>query len=216
MTPADAPPTDVALIDAARTGTARANAARTDTAGTDSARTDSARTDSARTGTTVSGGPQSAGAAGSGPLLAALVSFLESDGWPLSVIDPELSCVQTRFAGSTHEWSCWGRTFEPQGQVVFDSVLPVQVASERQAGVAVLLLRVNATMLTGAFAVDPDVGTIRFRTSVFLPDGAPLIPAISKGLVYANVLSVERCLPAVAAVANGELGLVEALDVIGY
>jgi hypothetical protein len=160
--------------------------------------------------------PSSAATTGAGPLLSALVTFLRSDGWPVVELDSDESSVTTRFAGSSNEWSCVGRTFERQGQLVFDSLLPVVVAADRQAGVAVLLLHVNWTMLTGAFAVDPESGNVRFRTSLLLPDATALDPPISKGLVYANVLTVEQCLPGIAAAAAGELGLREALDVIGY
>jgi Putative bacterial sensory transduction regulator len=159
--------------------------------------------------------------ASSHPLLDALVGFLRSDGWPIvridaGGIDAGQTRVETRFAGSTHVWSCVGRTFEPQGQLVFDSLLPLEVPPERQAGVAVLLMQFNWTSVTGAFAVDPESGAVRFRTSLLLPDATGLSPAMSKGLVYANAVTVDRCLPAIAAVAAGEMGLTEALDVIGY
>jgi hypothetical protein len=151
-----------------------------------------------------------------GPLLDALVGFLRDDGWPVVEAAPEESTVRTRFAGNSHEWSCAGRTFELQGQVVFDSALPLEVPQDRQASVAALLLHVNWTMITGAFALDPLSGTVRFRTSLLLPDAASLTPAVAKGLVYANVLTVDRCVPTIAAATAGEVSLTDALDTIGY
>jgi hypothetical protein len=144
-------------------------------------------------------------------LLDGLIGFLRTDGWPILEIGD--SFVHTRFAGRTHAWPCAGRTFEPQGQVVFDSVLPLQVPDSRRAGLATLLLHVNWTMVTGAFAVDPDSGAVRFRTALLLPDAPEM--AI-KGLVYANVLTVDRCVETIAATVAGELALGQALAAMGY
>jgi len=152
------------------------------------------------------------------PLFDALVAFLRDDCWPVSVElqAPELEAprVVTRFGGTTQEWDCAGRTFERQGQVVFDSLLPLTVAQPTRPDLAVLLVRVNWDILTGAFALSPSTGGIRFRTSLLLPDGAPLVRAAVKGLVYANVLTVDRCLGAIAAAAAGEISVAEALELI--
>lgn len=146
------------------------------------------------------------------PLHDALVDFLRADGWPLTVTHLPVPTVETRFAGHGHEWACAGRTFEPQGQVVFDSAVPIAIAERLRPGMAALLIHANWELLTGAFSLAPGSGDVRFRTSLLLPDGAPLEAAAVKGLVYANVLTVDRCLPALAAAASGELGIPEALD----
>ncbi len=151
-----------------------------------------------------------------GPLLRAVHAFLTSDGWPVEDLDVEASRLATRFAGSTHEWTCTATTYEPQGQVVFDSQVPVDVPTDQQAGLATLLLHANWSMLTGAFALDPAHGAVRFRTSLVLPDAAPLGAAVCKGLVYANVLTVERCLPVLRATVDRTLGLADALESLGY
>jgi hypothetical protein len=147
------------------------------------------------------------------PLLGSLVSFLRSDSWPIAMSD---GAVGTRFAGTAHEWACTGRAFEEQGQLTFDSFLPMSVPPTRRPAVATLLLQVNWTMVTGAFALDPETGTVRFRTALFLPDHAPCHPGMLKGLVYANVLTVDRCLPVLLAVADGTVTLAEALAAVGY
>jgi len=146
------------------------------------------------------------------PLLDAVVDFLRQDGWPVTVSDSPVPTVTTRFAGHGVDWACVSRTFEPQGQVVFDSAVPLAISERLQPGMAVLLIHANSELLTGAFSLVPDTGEVRFRTSMLLPDGATLTPPAVKGLVYANVLTVDRCLPALAAAASGELGIAEALE----
>ena len=146
------------------------------------------------------------------PLHDALVDFLRTDGWPITVSSAPVPTVETRFAGHGYDWPCAGRTFEPQGQVVFDSAVPLAISERLRPGMAALLIHANWELLTGAFSLAPDTGDVRFRTSLLLPDGAALVPAAVKGLVYANVLTVDRCLPALAAAASGDLGIPEALE----
>jgi hypothetical protein len=146
------------------------------------------------------------------PLLDALVDFLRSDGWPVALSTAGGAVVETRFAGHGFEWSCAGRTFEPQGQVVFDSAVPLAIPEHLRPSIGVLLIHANWELLTGAFSIAAGSGEVRFRTSLLLPDGAALMPAAVKGLVYANVLTVDRCLPVLALAATGELGVAEALD----
>lgn len=146
------------------------------------------------------------------PLLDAMVDFLRTDGWPITLPTGPIPTVKTFFAGHGTEWSCAGRTFEPQGQVVFDSAVPLGIPERLRPGMATLLIHANWELLTGAFSLAPGSGHVRFRTSLLLPDGAALLPAVVKGLVYANVLTVDRCLPALAAAASGELDIPEALD----
>jgi hypothetical protein len=146
------------------------------------------------------------------PLHDALLGFLVADGWPIAHPPAPVPTIETRFAGTALEWTCTGRTFEPQGQVVFDSALPIEVPEDLRPGMAALLIHANWDLLTGAFALSPGTGDIRFRTSLLLPDGAPLLAAAVKGLVYANVLTVDRCLPVLAAASAGEIPIDQALD----
>lgn len=145
------------------------------------------------------------------PLLDGLVTFLRDDGWPVTLPPGPGPTVETRCAGSALEWSCRGRTFEQQGQVVFDSSLPFTVPEDLRPGIALLLAKANWNLHTGAFALDPATGEVRLRTSLVSTE--PALPAAAaKSLVYANVLIVDRCLPAIEAAVTGKLTVAEALD----
>jgi hypothetical protein len=67
-----------------------------------------------------------------------------------------------------------------------------------------LIVRTNWRLLTGAFQLDIDTGEIVFRTMVFLSDGAELSEGLCRGLVYSNVLTVDRCLAEFKSVAAGD------------
>jgi len=145
------------------------------------------------------------------PLLDGLVAFLRDDGWPVTLPPGPVPTVETRCAGTTSEWACAGRTFEQQGQVVFDSILPVTVPEDRGPGIALLLAGANWSLHTGAFSIDPGTGRVRLRTSLISSSGPLLHAPTAKALVYANVLIVERCLPTLQAALAGQLGVTEAL-----
>jgi len=147
------------------------------------------------------------------PLLDGLVSFLRDDGWPVQLVPGAAPAVETRCAGDSLEWACTGRAFEAEGQVVFDSALPVAVPEELAGPVALLLSCLNWDLPNGAFAIDTATGGVRLRTSLLVA-GEPrrLTTAAVKALVYANVLTVDRCIEPLQEVAAGRLGLEQALE----
>lgn len=145
------------------------------------------------------------------PLFDGLVAFLRDDGWPVTLPPGPPPTVETRCAGTTAEWACTGRTFEQQGQAVFDSALPLTVPPDLRPTLALLLGRANWSLHTGAFALEPGTGQVRLRTSLVTAAGAPLDPALAKAMVYANVLIVERCLPALEGAVAGSLSADEAM-----
>ena len=146
------------------------------------------------------------------PLLDGLVAFLGGDGWPISLPPGPVPTVETRCAGATAEWVCTGRTLEHEGQVVFDSALPMSVPHEMGPAIGLLLAAANWGLRTGAFALDPASGHVRLRTSL-VTTSSPLLPApAAKALVHGNVLIVDRCLPTLQAAAAGTLDLPQALE----
>ncbi len=133
-----------------------------------------------------------------------VLDFLTTDGWPVApdTFD-ELPCIRTRFDGSTDSWDCRARPYDPFGQLAFESILPVTVAAGRLESVSRLLIRANWRLLTGAFQLDLDTGELVFRTMFFVSDGAEISPSLCRGLIYSNVLTVDRCLAEFKAAAAG-------------
>ena len=146
------------------------------------------------------------------PLLDGLVAFLRDDGWPVTLPSGPQPTVETRCAGTSSEWACTGRSFEQQGEVVFDSTLPMDVPEEMGPAMALLLAGANWGLRTGCFAIDPATGLVRLRTSLVATTGQPLPAAAAKALVYPNVLTVDRCLPTLTAAAEGTLSLARAME----
>lgn len=149
------------------------------------------------------------------PLLDGLAAFLRDDGWPVEVSSSPVPMVETRCASDSSEWACQGRSFETDGQVVFDSLLPVEIPQDLAGPIALLVACANWDLPTGAFALDTASGGVRLRTSLVVTGEAPqLAPAAAKALVYSNVLIVDRCLEPLKEVAAGRLGLEAALELV--
>jgi len=139
------------------------------------------------------------------------VAFLRADGWPVNRPPGPVPTVETQCAGATAEWQCTGRTFEAKGQVDFDSTVPIEVPQNMGPAIGLLLVATNWTLPTGAFALNPATGQVRLRTSL-VACGSTLDPPAAKAIVHDNVLTVERCLPALVAVAAGTLNVAQALE----
>lgn len=134
-----------------------------------------------------------------------MLEFLAADGWPVAPDSFDgLPCIRTRFVGTDAAWDCRARPYDPFGQLAFESILPFAVGPEHRDAVAQLVVRANWRLLTGAFQLDLDGGELAFRTMLFLSDGAELTEPLCRGLVYGNVLTVDRCLAELRAAASGE------------
>jgi Putative bacterial sensory transduction regulator len=133
-----------------------------------------------------------------------MLTFLSGDGWPVAPDTFDgLPCIRTRFIGTAEAWDCRARPYDPFGQLAFESILPVTVEPEHRDAVAQLVLRANWRLLTGAFQFDVGTGELVFRTMVFLSGDAELSEPLCRGLVYGNVLTVDRCLAEFLAAARG-------------
>ena len=138
-------------------------------------------------------------------MFAEMLGFLSDDGWPVApdTFD-DLPCIRTRFDGSTAAWDCRVRPYDPFGQLAFESILPIAVQPEHRDAIMTLIVRTNWRLLTGAFQLDVDNGDVVFRTMLFLSHDAELSESLCRGLVYSNVLTVDRCLPQFVSTAAGE------------
>lgn len=131
-------------------------------------------------------------------ILETVVDFFERDAWPFTHVE-DWTAVRTGFKGDNGEWSCYAQAREEQAQCLFYSICPINVPEEKRPAMAELLTRANYGLFIGNFELDFSDGEVRYKTSVDV-EGDSLSTALVRNLVYANVLTMDRYLPAVMSV----------------
>jgi hypothetical protein len=129
----------------------------------------------------------------------AVVAFLVQDGWFPEHDDEAVVCA---FQGDAGTWPVYALTQEADRIVAVYSVAPLEVPTTRQSAVMEFLTLVNASLAVGCFEQDLDEGQVRFRTSIDV-EGAELSEALLRQLLHANVLAMDRHLPALQSVIAG-------------
>lgn len=146
------------------------------------------------------------------PILDVVAAFLTEDGWEFAAVEGQ-SMLEFQFKGDSTTWGCIAQSIEDQHQFAFYSVLPDLVGADHHAAVADLTARINFGLVIGNFEFDMDSGELRYKTSIDV-EGAELVPALVKQLVYANLLVTDHYVPALAAAGSGAVGAVEALALV--
>lgn len=144
-----------------------------------------------------------------GKIFDAMTTFFKQDGWPIHRIGQDLA-YSMAVEGDHGKWTAIAQAWEDDNIFLFYSACPVEAPAGRQPLVAELLTRINFTLVVGNFEMDFTDGHIRYRTSIDIT-GHQLGALLIHQLVYRNVLTMDKYLPAIQAVIQGERSPVQAL-----
>ncbi len=140
--------------------------------------------------------------------------FFEADGWSPVRLEDDAGTprdwLRAGFKGEQSQWQVFGQAREDEEQFVCYSSLDLRVPEDRRLAVAEFIARANYGMIIGNFELDFSDGEVRYKTSVDV-EGVQLSHALAKGVVYPNVLTVDRYVKGIYGVAFGGLAPVEAL-----
>lgn len=139
-----------------------------------------------------------------------LVEFFEEDEWDFQWMEGA-SVLTMSFSGKNGKWQCFAQAREQQQQFVFYSVMPVNALPEVRPKVAEFITRVNYGMVMGNFEMDFDDGEVRYKTSIDV-EGAELLPAMIRQVVYANIIITDRYLTSLMRVIYSDALPQEAID----
>ena len=103
------------------------------------------------------------------------------------------------FHGEHEEWPFYARGREADRQLLIYSSCPVSVPPDRRLAVADMITCCNFGLLIGNFELDMNDGELRFKTGLDV-EQTELTESLIRPLVYANVLSTDRFLPAILRV----------------
>jgi hypothetical protein len=142
-------------------------------------------------------------------IFEALTTFFDGAGWPYGRVENE-TALHLEFEGQSGTWTCYAVAREEESQCIFYSVCPVQ-AGDRKAEVTEYLTRANFGLVIGNFEMDWDSGAVRYKSSIGLA-GEDITAPLVEELVSANLITTERYLPGIAAVAQGSVSPAQALE----
>jgi len=125
----------------------------------------------------------------------AIVEFFEDDEWDFNWMEG-MPVLRMGFSGKNGKWTCYAQAREEQQQFVFYSVCPINAPENLRTKIAEFITRANYGMIIGNFEMDYDDGEVRYKTSIDV-EGADLTSALTRQIVYANVIIMDRYLPGI-------------------
>ena len=141
-----------------------------------------------------------------------VTDYFEVNGWPVRVL-PDEGAIGTGFRGDHGQWTCAAQAFDAPTRFLFYSLCPLLVSPVRLAGMAEFVARSNYGLVVGNFELDFSDGEIRYKTSVDAGADALTHELIDR-CVMANVVTMDRYLPGITMVLNGDRTPEEAVAVV--
>ena len=138
-----------------------------------------------------------------GQIYQEMVKFFKKDDWFFVPLE-EQPVLQMSFQGDSGKWTCYARAREQQRQFLFYSVCSLNAPENKLASIAEFISRANYGMAVGNFELDFTDGEIRYKTSIDV-DGNQLNFDFIRSLVYTNVMMMDRYLPGIMWVIQGEM-----------
>ena len=141
-----------------------------------------------------------------------IVNFFTQEDWQFTKVQGELS-LRVACQGSNGQWHCYAQAREEQQQFVFYSLCPIKVPKKKRRQLGEFICRANYGAIIGNFELDFDDGEIRYKTSIDV-EGDGLSFSLIKQMVYANVTMIDKYLPGIEAVIEGQVSPQEAIKQI--
>lgn len=127
-----------------------------------------------------------------------LRAFFASEGIDVETAD-DGRVMRVAFQGENGRFLGFVRAGDAAGVLALYTLCPIEVPAERMSDALELVARLNATSVLGNLEIDVDSGALRYKTSIDV-EGAELTEDLVANLVWSNVASLDRMLPAITAV----------------
>jgi hypothetical protein len=136
-------------------------------------------------------------------------AMLQEDGWQYAPVEGQ-STLAMGFRGRNGSWMCYAHIDDERGVLVIYSVTAKAVPEVTRQVMADFLTRANFGLVIGNFEMDFSDGETRFKTSVELGQTEATAVLLRK-LLHVNVATLDRYLPGIEGVAEGQLHPIEAI-----
>ncbi len=146
--------------------------------------------------------------------LQAVAAFFTEDGWSFEQM-PERPILRLPFQGKGGRWNCYAqiRVTRDVEQILFYSVLPLNVPADKLSAIAEFITRANYGMALGNFELDFNDGEVRYKTSIDVTD-TEITGNLLRPLIYTNVLMMDKYMSGLMAVVYADMSPAEAVKQI--
>ena len=134
-------------------------------------------------------------------LLETVQRWFADEEWGAELL-PDGDVLKCGFIGDNGEMVVMVRIREKARQVIAYSRAPFSVPEDKRSAMAELLTRANYGLLIGNFEMDFADGELRYKTGIDV-EGTTLDLALVRHLIYPNVLTMDRYLPAIVSLIYG-------------
>lgn len=115
--------------------------------------------------------------------------------------------------GENGRFLAFAKADEDRDLATFYSIAPFVIASDRRDELMRLVTRINFGLRVGCFELDLDDGELRLRTTVAFGKGRRE-PELLQQVLWANVATMDRWLPALVAAAQQGLRAQQAIALV--
>jgi hypothetical protein len=146
--------------------------------------------------------------------LQAVAAFFTEDGWSFEQMS-ERPILRLPFQGKGGRWNCYAqiRVTRDVEQVLFYSVLPLNVPADKLPAIAEFITRANHGMALGNFELDFNDGEVRYKTSVDVTE-TEITSSLLRPIIYTNVLMMDKYMSGLMAVVYADMSPAEAVKQI--
>jgi hypothetical protein len=146
--------------------------------------------------------------------LQAVAQFFTEDEWSFEQM-PDRPILRLPFQGKEGRWNCYAqiRVTRDVEQILFYSVLPLNVPVDKLPAIAEFITRANYGMALGNFELDFNDGEVRYKTSVDVTE-TEITGSLLRPLIYTNVLMMDRYMSGLMAVVYAGMSPAEAVKQI--
>lgn len=138
-------------------------------------------------------------------LLESAEAFFKKEQWVYDKAK-DASVLRLGFDGKHGRWRCFLEVKEAVSHLIFFSLLEPAVPEKKRAEISELFHRINCRLNVGNFELNPDDGMGRFRSGIDV-EGFTDVTQVVKNLALLNVATMDKYLPSVNAVMQGETPL---------
>lgn len=130
-----------------------------------------------------------------------LLAFFASENINVETAD-DGRVMRVAFQGENGRFLGFVRAGDAAGVIALYTLCPIEVPADRMSHALELVARLNSTSVLGNLELDVDAGTMRYKTSIDVEgvQHADALEDLVANLVWSNVASLDRMLPAITAV----------------